>query len=87
MSRLRKIFNKFFVGLFLLACLLVSNTSFAADGEALFKANCANCHKPLEDATGPMLKGSRDREPSKDWVYKWVYNTNTMVVSDPYAAA
>ena len=27
-------------------------------GEALFKANCASCHKPDKDFTGPALKGS-----------------------------
>jgi cytochrome c2 len=84
MSRLRKIFNKFFVGLFLLACLLVSNTSFAADGEALFKANCANCHYPHKDFTGPALKGWKDRQPA-GWIYKWV--ANPAGTNDPYATA
>ena len=87
MSRYRKIFNKVFAPLFLVALLAFTSDVFAADGETLFKANCASCHKPLEDYTGPMLKGARDREPSKDWVYKWVYNTNAMVESDPYAKA
>ena len=40
-----------FLVFFLVSSLL--NLSIAADGEALFKANCANCHKPLEDYTGP----------------------------------
>jgi cytochrome c2 len=87
MSRFRKIFNKFFVGLFLLACLSVSHKSFAADGEALFKANCANCHKPDKDFTGPALKGVRGRVPSKDWVYQWVANSGTLRESEPYAKA
>ena len=34
---------------------------------------------------GPALKGAREREPSKDWVYKWVANTAVMVNTDPYA--
>jgi hypothetical protein len=84
MSRLRKIFNKIFVGLFLLACLLVSNTSFAADGEALFKANCANCHYPHKDFTGPALQGWKDRQPD-GWVYKWV--ANPAGTNDAYATA
>ena len=58
---------------------------FAADGETLFKTNCASCHKPLAHYIGPALKGARDREPSKDWVYKWVPNTTAMVNTDPYA--
>ena len=89
MSRYRKIFNKVFTCLFLIAFLFLSQKSFAQDGEALFKANCASCHKPLEDFTGPALKGARDREPSKEWAYKWLSNNNvnTMLESDPYAKA
>ena len=87
MSRYRKIFNNIFASLLLIAFVTFSNSSFAADGEALFKANCANCHKPLEDYTGPMLKDARKRAPDPEWVYKWVYNTNSMVETDPYAKA
>ena len=70
---------------FFLACIFSSQHLFAADGETLFKANCASCHKPLEAYVGPALKGAREREPSKDWVYKWVPNTTVMVNTDPYA--
>src|SRR5690606_36084377 len=58
---------------------------FAADGEALFKANCASCHKPDVHYVGPARKGAREREPSKDWVYKWVNNASAMANTDPYA--
>ena len=87
MSRYRKIFNRVFA--FVLISALVSFTSnvFAQNGEALFKANCASCHKVDKDFTGPMLKGAREREPNPDWVYKWVYNTNEMVKTDAYAKA
>jgi len=85
MSRYRKIFNRVFAFLFLFALLSFTNNIFAADGEALFRANCASCHKPDKDFTGPMLKGAREREPDKEWAYKWVNNTTTMVESDPYA--
>ena len=87
MSRYRKIFNKIFASLLFVALLSFNNQALALDGEALFKANCANCHKPLEDYTGPALKGARDREPNKEWAYKWVNNVNTMVETDPYAKA
>jgi len=85
MSRYRKIFNTFLASVLLLTFNLISNSSFAAEGEALFKANCAACHKPLEDYTGPMLKGAREREPNKEWAYKWVNNVNSMLETDPYA--
>jgi len=88
MSRYRKIFNRIFTSLlFFFLLFSFGQTAFAQDGEALFKANCASCHKPLEDFTGPALKGARDREPSADWAYKWVNNVNTMVETDPYAKA
>ncbi|CAN5290117.1 c-type cytochrome [soil metagenome] len=58
---------------------------FAQNGEQLFKANCAACHKPDKDYTGPALKGAREREPSADWAYKWVGHVDEMVVNDPYA--
>ncbi|MEP7110323.1 MAG: c-type cytochrome [Ferruginibacter sp.] len=85
MSPNRKIVNNTLASFVFIAMVFFINTSFAADGEALFKANCANCHKPLEDFTGPMLQGARKREPSKDWAIKWVNNVNTLLETDPYA--
>ena len=85
MSRYRKILQKVFASLLFIALVSLNNTSFAADGEALFKANCASCHKPLEDYTGPKLQGAREREPNPTWAYKWVNNVNTMVETDSYA--
>jgi mono/diheme cytochrome c family protein len=87
MSCYRLIITKVFASLLFLLLLTTTNTVFAADGEALFKANCANCHKPDADYTGPALKGWSTREPSKDWVYKWVANPAQMIASDPYAKA
>ncbi len=85
MSRYRKIFNIFLGSVLLSFFILSANNSFAADGEALFKANCANCHKPDADYTGPMLKGAREREPNPNWAYEWVNNVNKMLETDPYA--
>ncbi|CAN5785424.1 c-type cytochrome [soil metagenome] len=85
MSLHRKIFNNTFACILFIVFVSFSNSSFAADGEALFKANCANCHKPLEDYTGPRLQGARKREPSPDWALKWVNNVNSMLETDPYA--
>ena len=85
MSLYRKILNSLLPGLVFLALVSFSNNSFAADGEALFKANCASCHKPLEDYTGPALQGARKRAPNPEWSYKWVNNVNAMLETDPYA--
>ncbi len=87
MSCYRNFFRRILSALFFIALLSVSTGVFAQDGQALFKANCASCHKPDKDFTGPALKGARDREPDKEWAYKWVNNTTTMVETDPYAKA
>ena len=85
MSCYRKTFYHLTALLFSLTFTSITQRSFAQDGEALFKANCQACHKPLERYTGPALKGAREREPSKDWAYEWVNHVNTMLESDPYA--
>ena len=73
---------------FILFCVLFLNTTaFAApDGKALFQSNCATCHNPIKDATGPALKGVDARVPSKEWLYDWVHNPMGKVGSgDKYA--
>ena len=58
----------------------------APDGKALFQSNCASCHNPLKDATGPALKGVDARVPSMEWLHDWVHNPMGMVASgDKYA--
>src|SRR5690606_20953938 len=48
--------------------------------------NCASCHHPLKDATGPALKGADGRAPSKEWLHKWVRNSSALIASgDKYA--
>lgn len=85
MSRYRKFFQTSLASVLLVILLSVSNSVFADKGEELFKANCAACHKPDADMTGPALKGARDRAPNKEWAYKWVNNVNSMLETDPYA--
>lgn len=85
MSRYRKIFNKVFTSIFLVVLLSINLQSFAQDGEALFKANCASCHKPDKPFTGPALQGWKDRVPAGDWIYNWI--ANPAAQSDPYATA
>jgi len=67
--------------------LLNSFQTFAApDGKALFQANCASCHNPIKDATGPALKGVTARVPNKEWIYKWIKNSASVIASgDKYA--
>lgn len=53
----------------------------APDGKALFQSNCASCHNPIKDATGPALKNVDKTFPSKDWVYNWVHNSSAVIAS------
>lgn len=65
----------------------LSSVSMAApDGKAIFQSNCASCHHPLKDATGPALKGVDSKVPSKEWLVKWVHNSAALIAAgDPYA--
>jgi hypothetical protein len=84
MNQIHRLFTKTLTILFFLT-LISPELLFAADGEALFKANCASCHKPDVHYVGPALQGARKREPSPGWVYKWVANASSMANTDPYA--
>ncbi|RYY47595.1 MAG: cytochrome c, partial [Chitinophagaceae bacterium] len=85
MSRYRKIINKLFASFLLLALFSIPNNVQAQDGEALFKANCAACHKVDKDFTGPALQGWSSRVPDADWIYKWIASPAKMISSDPYS--
>jgi mono/diheme cytochrome c family protein len=59
----------------------------AADGEKLFKQNCAVCHSlGTNKITGPGLAGVMSRVPSEDWLHKWIKNNEKLIKSgDAYA--
>lgn len=64
-------------------------------GKDLFRANCASCHHPVNDMTGPALAGSLDRWEAdgdydgidgKEWLYRWIKNNTEVLESGhPYA--
>ena len=87
MSRYRKIISKVVASVILVAFFSFNNSVLGADGEALFKANCANCHKPDKDYTGPALQGWSTRVPDAEWIYKWVANPSQMIATDAYSKA
>jgi cytochrome c551/c552 len=77
--------------LILMAFFLVflGNKTYAADGEAVFKANCAACHKINKDFVGPALQGTQERwaeNSSLENLYKWVKNSQGLIdEGDAYA--
>ncbi|NNC95344.1 MAG: c-type cytochrome [Chitinophagales bacterium] len=67
------------------------------EGKKLFRANCASCHHPINNMTGPALKGALNRWEGQDdyqgitgkeWMYRWIRNWNEPVNDGmPYAIA
>lgn len=59
----------------------------AKAGKTLFQTNCASCHNPIKDMTGPALKGISEEIPGgMEWIYDWVHNSSKVIASgDEYA--
>ena len=53
-------------------------------GQALFLANCANCHKTDADFTGPAMKRITERRPLS-WIYNFTRNPSKMISIDSYS--
>jgi len=56
-------------------------TSFSQDGEKLFKANCASCHNPVKNATGPKMQGVLQKwidAGEEELIYQWVSNPSKL---------
>ena len=57
-------------------------------GKDLFKANCASCHNPKSDGTGPALigvtarwraAGSYQGKTGEQWMHAWIRNWRDVV--------
>jgi len=61
------------------------NQEMVAQGETLFKNNCAVCHNINEQLVGPPLKNIHERRPM-DWIIRFVQNSQKVIQSgDEYA--
>ncbi|MBP6055169.1 cytochrome c3 family protein [Aquirufa regiilacus] len=82
-STLVKTFLSFAI---LLASVSATFAQDAAEGETLFKNNCAACHNTSDEVlVGPGLKGIGERRPI-EWIVKWVHNPQAVIASgDKYA--
>jgi len=89
-------FNYLIIPIFIISChnnsadnntantehsIAVTNTN----GENLFKANCASCHKPNERYVGPALQGVVSRWESKELLYAFVRNSQEVISRNAYA--
>lgn len=77
--------SKIFVALFMV--MTTMGGSFAQDGEALFKTNCARCHYATDKKlVGPGLAGVESRWSSKDNLVAWIVNSpEYLKTGDAYA--
>ena len=68
--------------IFALLLLVVFVINFSAqEGEKLFKANCASCHNPVKNATGPKMQGVLQKwidAGEEELIYKWVQNPSKL---------
>ncbi|MEO5684108.1 MAG: c-type cytochrome [Chitinophagaceae bacterium] len=84
----KKIFFNLFFLLLLVSGFTVSAQTDIAAGKTLFSANCASCHNPLKDGTGPALQGVSERVPDKAKLHAWIKNNNAVrAAGDPYFTA
>lgn len=63
------------------AALFFGNVSMAQDGKALFQSNCASCHNPIKQVTGPALKGVTSRVPDQKLLHAWIHNNAAVLAS------
>ncbi len=71
----------FFSFLFL-SFIFSTNQVSAADGEKIFKQNCAVCHSLGKNKiTGPGLEGVVTRVPNEAWLQKWIKNNKAVIAA------
>jgi cytochrome c551/c552 len=62
------------------ALIASSFGGYSQDGEALFKQNCAACHKLGKKLVGPNLQGVTERR-SEAWLLKFIKSSQSMIKS------
>jgi len=74
-----------FLFLFSAFLLIFVNFSIAQDGKALFQSDCASCHNPIKQVTGPALKGITSRVPDQKLLHAWIRNNAAVLATgNPY---
>tara|TARA_B110000003_G_scaffold276420_1_gene322766 strand:+ start:2604 stop:3875 length:1272 start_codon:yes stop_codon:yes gene_type:complete len=75
------------LSLLLLVFLLAFSTNTLAQeegdvkaGEALYKSNCAACHKLDKKGVGPALRNVAEKY-DREWLYKWITNSQGLIKS------
>jgi cytochrome c2 len=58
----------------------IALTETAEKGKALFKTNCASCHKLYKKAVGPALHNVVNKYDT-EWLYSWIKNSAALIKS------
>lgn len=78
---------KFFLSYFAVLCLFASqvvNGQSIELGESLYSSNCASCHylgPESKKLIGPGLGAHTLDEHPREWLYKWIKNSNALIES------
>ena len=67
--------------IFTLVMVFTSLSFYSQDGEKLFKANCASCHHPVKNSTGPKMQGVLQKwsdAGEEELIYQWVSNPSKL---------
>ncbi|HVV06119.1 MAG TPA: c-type cytochrome [Puia sp.] len=93
----RPIVKTFIFSILLSTLVSLANTGYAQGGQAagdatkgktLFQTNCASCHSPFKQITGPALKGVTERVQDKKLLHDWIKNNQKVLASgNPYFTA
>ena len=57
------------------------------NGEQLFKANCYQCHRAIENFAAPALAGVEQKWEDKATLYAFIRNSQDVIKRNEYAAA
>src|SRR5690606_13076272 len=79
LNRFRHCMHLSVLSFFMLSAIFAT----AQDGEKLFKANCASCHKIDKKLVGPALQGTQERWPDLDNLRAWIRNSQQYLSDNP----
>ena len=79
-SQLSRLVVSSLVFLLLFSLNLSAQEGNSANGEKLFKANCAACHKLDKKLVGPALKGITEKR-EQEWLLAWIKDSPGLIKS------
>ncbi len=66
-------------GIFVMLASFNTNAADIANGEKLFKQNCASCHKPTAKFIGPAIKGVSAKYNDDEYLYSFIKDSQSLI--------